>query len=59
LKVIEEVDKRSFNQVKKEIAIMAKIKHPNIVRYDSSNWIPDKELLWISTLIKIPLHGRF
>jgi len=32
LKVIEEVDKSSFNQVKKEIAIMAKIKHPNIVQ---------------------------
>jgi len=43
-----EVDKASFNQVKKEIAIMAKIKHPNIVQYANSNWIPDKELLWIS-----------
>ena len=48
LKVIEEVNKASLNQVKKEIAIMAKIKHPNIVQYASSNWIPDKELLWIS-----------
>jgi len=48
LKVIEDVDKASFQQVKKEIAIMAKIKHPNIVRYCASNWLLDKEVLWIS-----------
>ena len=48
LKVIEEVDKTSFQLVRKEVAMMAKIKHQNIIKYHMSSWIEEKEILWIA-----------
>jgi len=48
LKVIEGVNKEDFFLFKKEISLMVKINHPNLVKYHSSCWVPEKDLLWIA-----------
>jgi len=47
LKVIEDVNKASFELLRKELAVLANIEHKNIIKYHSSNWIEEEEILWI------------
>lgn len=47
LKVITKVEKQEFNLLRKEILIMNKLKHPNIVQYFGSNYNPHCEILSI------------
>ncbi len=47
LKVIEDVNESFFFDAKKEISLMSKIKHPNIVEYYASNWNKKAEILTV------------